>query len=148
MRILVAQMDEDSLTIFRTALEAEGHDVVTTTSGEQAIRLAMEERPDVIVTELVMPIVDGWQVVQVLGTYGPTKNVPILALTSHVEPEGEPKALAAGFARYLTLPIEPFALVEAIVQAGGSAAAPSQAPDRPGVRPRRHRKRRDQSEAQ
>ena len=120
MRVLLAQTDRDALEIFQTMLEAEGHEVLTAMTGDQAIRLALEERPEVIVTELVLPLVDGWQVVQVLGSYGPMKHVPILALTSHVEPEGEAKALAAGFARYLTLPIEPDALVGAVEQAGAS----------------------------
>ena len=114
MRVLLAQTDRDSLMIFRTALEAEGHEVLVARSGENAIRVAMEERPDVIVTELVLPIVDGWQVLQVLHTYEPLRDVPILALTSHVEPDGEGKAVAAGFAAYMPLPMEPLDLVEAV----------------------------------
>ena len=117
MRVLLAQTDRDSLTIFRMALEANGHEVSVVRSGEQAIRIALEEPPDVIVTELVLPVVDGWQVLQVLHTHEPLGEVPILALTSHVEPDGERKAFAAGFAAYLTLPIEPLALVEAVVRA-------------------------------
>ena len=121
MRVLLAQTDRDSLTIFRMALEAKGHEVSVARSGEQAIRLAMEERPDVIVTELVLPVVDGWQVLQVLHTHEPLGEVPILALTSHVEPDGERKAVAAGFAAYLTLPIEPLALVGAVERATTSS---------------------------
>ena len=117
MRVLLAQTDRDSLTIFRTAFEAQDHKVFVAKSGESAIRVAMEERPDVIVTELVLPIVDGWQVLQVLHTYAPLRDVPIIALTSHVQPDGESKAVAAGFAAYLTLPMEPLALIEAVERA-------------------------------
>ena len=114
MRVLLAQTDVSAVEIFRTALEAEGYEVLVARSGEEAIRLAMEERPDVIVAELILPVVDGWQVLQVLHTYGPLRDVPILALTSHVEPDGESKAVAAGFAAYLTLPLEPQSLIEAV----------------------------------
>lgn len=148
MRVLLAQTDRSAVEIFRAALEAEGHQVVVARSGEQAIRVAMEERPDVIVTELVLPTVDGWRVAQVLGSYGPLRDVPILALTSYVEPEGEAKALSAGFARYLILPIEPHALVGEVEQAGGPPAPSSRPLDPPRGGPRGQSARRQRGEAQ
>jgi CheY-like chemotaxis protein len=114
MRILLVQTDRDSTAIFTTALEAAGHDVTTTDSGDQAIRLALEHRPDLIMTELVLPVVDGWQILQVLRTYGPLRETPILTLTSHVAIEDRARALELGFAEYLTLPLDPLALVEAV----------------------------------
>lgn len=112
MRVLLAQSDADSIEIYRTALIAAGHEVLTVKSGEHAIKVALEQRPDVILTELALPIVDGWQVLNVLRTYTPLKGIPIVALTSHLEQDGEAKALQAGFSAYLTIPIDPFALVE------------------------------------
>lgn len=53
----------------------------------------------------------------VLRTYSPMKAIPILALTSYVEADGQAKALEAGFSAYLTIPIDPFALVEVVERA-------------------------------
>lgn len=136
MRVLLAQTDRNAVEIFRTALKAAGHEVIVAKSGEQVIRRALEERPDVIVTELVLPMVDGWRVAQVLGSYGPMKNVPLLALTSHVAPDGRTEARAAGFTEYLTLPIEPRDLVEALEQAVGGNDSPVRTPGAPRARRR------------
>lgn len=134
MRILLAQTDRDATTIFTAALEAAGYQVLTTDRGDHAIRLALEHRPDLIITELVLPMVDGWQIIQVLRTYAPLRETPILALTSYVSREDRSRALESGFEEYLTLPIEPMDLVEAVERiaarrrerpvAGGTSATP------------------------
>lgn len=125
MRVLLVQVDAESVRIFRTALSNAGHEVAIATTGEQAIRAALEKRPDVILTDLALPVVDGWQVLNVLRTYSPMKEIPILALTSYVEADGEAKALEAGFSAYLTMPIDPFALVEVVERAVSRAGRAS-----------------------
>jgi CheY-like chemotaxis protein len=99
MGVLLVQSDAESARIFHTALSNAGHEVATAATGEQAIRVALEKRPDVILTELALPVVDGWQVLNVLRTYSPMKEIPILASTSHVEEDGEAKAFGVGFSR-------------------------------------------------
>lgn len=120
MRILLVQANRDSTAAFTSAFQAGGYEVLSTTSGEQAIRLALEHRPDVIVTELVLPIVDGWQLLQVLRTYGPLRETPFLALSPHGLPQDRSRALESGFSDFLPLPIDPLALADAVDRVVGN----------------------------
>ncbi|MGH7574013.1 MAG: response regulator [Longimicrobiales bacterium] len=114
MRVLLAQANQASARIFRTALTAAGHEVLAAGSGEHAIRIALQEHPDVIVTELALPIVDGWQVLHVLRTYSPTKVIPVVALTSEAEAETETRALGAGFRACINVSAAPEDLVKVV----------------------------------
>lgn len=81
--------------------------MLTAESGEEAVRLAMQEAPDLIFTEARLPIVDGWRLIEVLRAEPEFGRVPFVLLTAWVEPRQAQRARAAGFDAYLPKPVVP-----------------------------------------
>ena len=109
--VVLAHRDSSVREIFVTALEAEGIRVYTTDRGEEVIRLAREEEPDLILLALDLANVDGWQVAEVLaGSRGGAALV--IALTADAREGTRRRALEAGFHKYISLPIAPWDLLD------------------------------------
>lgn len=102
-RILLVEDSEPTRQALRLVLEAEGHSVEEADDGLEGVRKALSSRPDVMVVDLEMPVVDGYGVArrvrQALG-----EAVRLVALTGHDEPE---RALAAGFDAHILKPADP-----------------------------------------
>ena len=103
--LLIAE-DNDSLrTALATALRATGYYVLEAENGAEAVRLAEEHRPDLILLDLMMPVLDGWSAAKVLQENPVTAGIPRLAITAlHLDPSTRDK-LAADFALVLRKPL-------------------------------------------
>ena len=83
-----------------------GFDVVMATDGEQAVALAQSELPDLILMDMSLPVIDGWEATRRVKATEATSNIPIIALTAHAMSGDREKTLNAGCDEYDTKPIE------------------------------------------
>jgi two-component system, cell cycle response regulator DivK len=106
MRILVAEDVPDNLILLQSILEASGHRISVAFDGAEAIELAMAQIPDLILMDLSMPIIDGWEATRHIKSQPSTSHIPIIALTAHAMPGDRERAFSAGCNDYLTKPID------------------------------------------
>jgi CheY-like chemotaxis protein len=116
VRVLAVDDEPDALALVSEVLEAAGARVVTASSAELALKLLEGEPPDVIVADLGMPLVDGFQFIDRVRHHRESRvrAVPAAALTAYARSEDRMKALAAGFQIHLAKPIEPAELVTTV----------------------------------
>jgi PAS domain S-box-containing protein len=114
--VLAVDDDPDALGLLRELLEAVGASVTTATSGRAALEIVESDRPDVLVADLGMPIIDGFELIQrVRGSEDATvRDIPAAALTAYARSEDRAKALQSGFEIHLAKPIDPTELVSAV----------------------------------
>ena len=93
--------------IYTTVLRHVGYRVVEATDGLQAISLARSEQPDLILMDISIPEMDGWEATRVLRKDPETRDIPIIALTAHALADDREKAVTLGFTAYLAKPVEP-----------------------------------------
>lgn len=122
--ILIADDHEDSRAIIRTMLEHYGRRVLEAWDGEECLRKARAAHPDVIVLDLVLPILNGWETARALRQDPDTAQIPILAFTAAVLPEQRERAIQAGCDAVLVKPASPTALLSAIDTLLASAQRP------------------------
>ena len=103
--VLVADDHPDSRAVFRAILEHHGRSVLDVCDGEACLRVARERRPDVIVLDLRMPAITGWDVALHLKRDPVTAGIPLLAVTASAFPEDHARALEAGCSRVLVKPV-------------------------------------------
>lgn len=109
--LLLVEDNEDNRIIYSTVLRHVGYRVVEAEDGAQAIALARSERPDLILMDISIPEVDGWEATRILRGDPTTSAIPIIALTAHALADDRVRALEVGFTSYLAKPIEPRAVV-------------------------------------
>jgi CheY-like chemotaxis protein len=123
--VLLVEDNEDNRIIYSTVLRHLGYTVVEALDGDQAIALARSVLPDVILMDISIPGVDGWEATRILRQDPGTKAIPIIALTAHALPDDRARATAVGFTSYLAKPVEPRAVVAEVRRwIGGGAGAP------------------------
>ena len=110
-RILIADDNPDNLDIFRTRLAAHGYEVLTATDGQEALAVALEMRPDLILLDVMMPKIDGTDVCRRLKADSSLSFMPIVMITAKTATEDIITALEAGADEYLTKPVDHGALV-------------------------------------
>lgn len=120
-KILLVEDNEMNRDMLSRRLERKGYEVVIAVDGQQAIDLAAREKPDLILMDMSLPVVDGWEATRRLKADGQTKQIPIIALTAHAMPEDERKAREAGCNDYDTKPVELPRLLEKMAALLGSA---------------------------
>jgi two-component system, cell cycle response regulator DivK len=103
---LVVEDFEDSRFMMRQLLEMAGHDVVEATDGEQAVKVALEEKPSIILMDLSLPKLDGLAATREIRRHTGFRQVPILAISAHDGEESRAAALDAGCDEYMTKPID------------------------------------------
>lgn len=113
-RVLLVEDNHENRGIFSTILEYEGYEVVEAADGFEALDRARECAPDVVLLDLGLPDMDGFEVMRRLGDELHLGDVPVLIVTAHVAPEIERRALSMGASRFLTKPIPPRDLVNAV----------------------------------
>ena len=118
--ILLVDDSDDNRAIYCALLEHRGHTCLEAADGAAGIRLAVERLPDLILLDLGMPVMDGWQAVAALKANPATARIPVIALTAHVLDGVEAQALDAGFDGFIRKPATPMSVVEAVERMVGA----------------------------
>ena len=106
-RILYVEDNEDNVYMLQMRLELEdGFEVLVAGNGADGVALAAAERPDLILMDLNLPVVDGWEATRRIKADAQTRDIPIIALTAHAMAGDREKALAAGCNDFDTKPID------------------------------------------
>ena len=129
-RVLVVDDDPDVCSLVKSALFMKGFEVVTASDGFQASAQAMHYRPDLIVLDVMMPKMSGFQVCQNLRRMEQFKKTPIVFLTAKDSPDDEAWGLKMGGSHYITKPFEIHELVAIVTQV---LAGVEEIADRPAV---------------
>jgi CheY-like chemotaxis protein len=112
--ILVVEDYPDNLALMTYLLSAAGHDVRGAVTGRQTVTTAREELPDIVVLDIQLPDMDGYQVLAELRADPSTASVPVVAVTAYAMVGDRDDALAAGFDGYLPKPITPRTFAQTI----------------------------------
>jgi two-component system, cell cycle response regulator DivK len=112
--ILVVEDQEDNRQILRDLLGNAGFDLIEAENGEQALAALAKQRPDLILMDIQLPIMDGYEATRRIRTNPEMKDIPIIAVTSYALAGDEAKALAAGCTAYITKPFSPRALLSKV----------------------------------
>ena len=105
--VLVVDDDAQSLDVARRILKFYGADVYTAANGQEALDIIQHARPAFIVSDIQMPVMDGWEFVQHLKNNRETMDIPVIALTAYAMVGDREKAIAAGFHNYISKPLNP-----------------------------------------
>lgn len=104
--VLVVDDEFDSREVATMMLEDAGAQVVSAEHGRQALELIAQRRPDFILSDLSMPVMDGWQLMHKLAKDRATQDIPVIALTAHAMKGDRERAMAAGFRNHITKPLD------------------------------------------
>jgi two-component system, cell cycle response regulator DivK len=113
-RILVVEDQEDNRRILRDLLSSVGHDMIEVEDGEAAIAAAKLHRPDIILMDIQLPILDGYEATRRIKADPDLRGIPIIVITSYALSGDEEKARAAGCDAYVAKPYSPRQLLATI----------------------------------
>jgi DNA-binding response OmpR family regulator len=111
-RVLVVDDEAEIRELCRVNLEFEGFDVVEAKNGSEAIELARRVRPDLVFLDLMMPGVDGWDVLHALKTDDDLASIPVILLTAKSGEEDQMRGWQEGILEYVSKPFNPLSLAE------------------------------------
>jgi two-component system cell cycle response regulator DivK len=126
MKILYVEDNDDNVFMLKRRLTRAGYSVVVATDGAQGVAMAASERPDLVLMDLSLPVLDGWEATRRIKTASETRHIPVIALTAHAMSGDEEKARAAGCDDFDTKPVELdrlLAKIRALLPAGMSRDA-------------------------
>ena len=121
-RILVVEDQEDNRAILRDLLTSVGYEILEAVNGEEGVRVAAAHRPDLILMDIQLPVIDGYEATRRIKAQEPLRTIPIIAVTSYALSGDEQKARSAGCDDYVTKPFSPYQLLAVIrshLRAGG-----------------------------
>ena len=104
--ILIVEDEASSLILIGELLQASGYLALQTNDGEKAIDLARRRKPDLILMDIQLPVMDGLEATRILKDDAATRNIPIIALTAYAMPADEEKIRQAGCDGYISKPID------------------------------------------
>ncbi len=110
-KLLLVEDNEMNRDMLTRRLQRRGYKVITAVDGKQAIALASGEAPDLILMDLSLPVLDGWQATRAIKGAVSTKAIPVIALTAHALSQDREQALAAGCDEFETKPVDLTALI-------------------------------------
>ena len=111
-KVLVVDDEDDIRELCRVNLEFEGFEVVDAANGPSALELAARARPDVIFLDLMMPVMDGWEVLRRLKEDDATADTPVVLLTARTGEQDQMRGWEEGILEYVSKPFNPLSLVE------------------------------------
>ncbi len=123
MRILLVEDHEEIWDFLSRRLKRRGFEVLLAHDGQQGVDKAKAERPDVVLLDMNLPVVDGWTAAGLIKADPATAHVPIVALTAHAMSGDREKTIAAGCDDYHPKPIDFARLLAQIEQLGGAKAS-------------------------
>ena len=116
MKILYVEDNDDNVFVVKSRLTRWGHTVLIALDGHEGIAMATAERPDLILMDLSLPMLDGWEATRRLKSAPATKAIPLIALSAHAMTGDRERALAAGCDDFATKPVD-FAELRAKIDA-------------------------------
>lgn len=105
-KLLLIEDNEMNRDMLSRRLQRKGHEVIIAVDGAQGVEIAQSENPDLILMDMSLPILDGWQATRQLKALPETNYIPIIALTAHAMAGDREKCLLAGCDDYETKPVE------------------------------------------
>jgi DNA-binding response OmpR family regulator len=114
-KILVVDDEDDILQFLELVLREKGYDVVTAAGGQEALTRAQIEKPDLVLLDIMMPQMDGWEVLKLLRVDEETANIPVAMLSARTEAKDRVQGLQEGAVDYIC---KPFALQELLEKIG------------------------------
>ena len=120
-KILLVEDNEMNRDMLTRRLERKGYEMVIAVDGQAGVDMASSSRPDIILMDLSLPVMDGWEATRQIKADPATQSIPVIALTAHAMAGDEQKALAAGCNDYDTKPIDLKRLLGKIGNLLGSA---------------------------
>ena len=114
--ILIVEDDSKNLTLFRDLLQKFGYTTIEATNGRAGVNLARTNKPNLILMDIKLTVMDGFEATKILKSDAKTKNIPILALTSYAMKGDREKILQAGCDEYLAKPIDVRELLKTVAQ--------------------------------
>lgn len=116
-RILIVEDNMDNYELVRLVLERAGYDVFLAVNGRDGVDAARAQKPDLILMDLGLPEMDGWNATRKLKSDEETRSIPLYALTAHTLPEERKRAMSAGCDGYVVKPIQMKGFLEMVEQA-------------------------------
>jgi len=113
-KILLVEDNEMNRDMLSRRLARKGYDVAIATDGQRGIDMAASENPDLILMDMSLPVIDGWEATRRIKGAANTSGIPIIALTAHAMASDRQKAMEAGCDDYDTKPVELPRLLEKI----------------------------------
>ena len=114
-RVLLVEDSEDNRFMMRRLLEITGYEVLEATNGEEAVNIAQRGRPDLVLMDLSLPVMDGLTATRQIRTLPELKKVPIVVVTAHDTADFHAAATASGCNEYVTKPID-FLQLESLLE--------------------------------
>src|SRR5438445_11704702 len=106
MKILYIEDNEDNVYVLKSRLARAGYTVLIAADGAQGVTMAAAEQPNLILMDLSLPVLDGWEATRRIKAAPETRHIPVIALTAHAMTGDREKALAAGCNDFDTKPVE------------------------------------------
>jgi two-component system cell cycle response regulator DivK len=113
-RILIVEDNERNLKLFHSLLNSQGYETIEAWDGEEGVKLAKEQKPDLILMDIQMPVMDGIAATRILKKDPETKDIPVIALTSYAMKGDRERFLSEGFVEYISKPIKVNEFLEVI----------------------------------
>ena len=123
MKILYVEDNEDNVYVLKSRLTRAGHTVLIASDGAQAVTMAAAEQPNLILMDLSLPVLDGWEATRRIKAAPETQHITVIALTAHAMAGDRERAIAAGCDDFDTKPVEMSRLLDKI-QALAKRGAP------------------------
>ncbi len=115
-RILIVDDEEDIVNLVRMILEDAGYTVVSVTDGRDALRQVATDKFDLILLDIMMPFLSGWEVLEAMRSQKETKDIPVALLTARASPREDNQPHPTDYCDYITKPFEPDDLLRRIRQ--------------------------------
>jgi CheY-like chemotaxis protein len=106
MKILYVEDNDDNVYVLKNRLTRAGYTVLIAVDGEEGVAMATAEKPDLILMDLSLPVLDGWEATRRLKAAEDTRGIPVIALTAHAMSGDREKALEAGCEDFDTKPVD------------------------------------------
>jgi two-component system cell cycle response regulator DivK len=113
-QVVVVEDNERNMKLFREVLESSGYRTLEAETGERAVALTTEHRPDLVLMDIHLPDIDGIEALRILRADERTSSIPVLALTAQAMEGDRERFLAAGFDGYLSKPVNIADLLDAV----------------------------------
>jgi two-component system, cell cycle response regulator DivK len=114
LKVLYIEDNEDNIYLFKRRLGKQGYEVLIARDGGKGLELARSEQPTVILMDLDLPVVDGWEATRLLKAAPKTQDIPIIAVSSYAMAEDRRRAIEAGCDDFFSKPVDMKALVTRI----------------------------------